>query len=189
MKRSIGQKPFIYPNPDLLVCTYDRDGKPNGLAVGWAGICNSEPPHLAISVRPKRHSHDALVARGEFTACIPSEEHLSRFDYFGIASGRAKDKFEKTGLTPVRSDLVDAPYVAEFPVVLECRVATQVDLPSHTLFIAEILDVKVEEDVLDDDGNPDITRIRPFVYDHTKYEYHGLGGLLGKAFSDGKRFR
>jgi len=189
MKRSIGPKPLIYPNPDLLVCTYDREGRPNGLAVSWAGICNSEPPCLAIAVRPKRHSHDALLARGEFTACIPSEEHLACFDYFGIASGRSRDKFAKTGLTPVRSEVVDAPYVAEFPVALECRVITRIDLPSHTLFVAEVLNAKVEEEVLDDDGNPDIIRIRPFVYDHTRYEYFGLAGLIGKAFSDGKRFR
>jgi len=189
MKKSIGPQALIYPNPDLLVCTYDAEGRPNGLAVAWAGICNSEPPYLAIAVRPKRYSHQALLEKGEFTACVPSEEYLAEFDYFGIRSGRRHEKFEETGLTPVRSEVVDAPYVEEFPVALECKVRQTVELPSHTLFIAEILDIKADDSVLDSEGRPDITEIKPFVYDHTKFEYYGISELLGKAFSEGKRLK
>ena len=75
----------------------------------------------------------ALMERGAFTVSVPSEEHVREADYFGIASGRDEDKFAVTGLTPVRSELVDAPYVAEFPLVLECRIARSVELGLRTM--------------------------------------------------------
>ena len=107
-------------------------------------------------------------------------------DYVGIASGRDVNKFNVTGLTPVKSELVDAPYAAEFPLVLECRLLQIVEIGLHTQFIGEIVDVKAEADVLGDDGLPDILKIKPLIYDTGHKGYHGVGPLLGKAFSVGK---
>jgi flavin reductase (DIM6/NTAB) family NADH-FMN oxidoreductase RutF len=107
-------------------------------------------------------------------------------DYVGIASGRDVDKFATSGLTPIRSELVDAPYAAEFPVVLECRLLHVIEIGLHTQFIGEIIDVKADCDVLGDDGLPDIMKIKPLIYDTAHKGYHVVGPLLGKAFSVGK---
>ncbi|MCP4365723.1 MAG: flavin reductase family protein, partial [Planctomycetes bacterium] len=107
-------------------------------------------------------------------------------DYFGIASGRNVDKFAATGLTPVKSELVDAPYVEEFPMVMECKVVNVVEVGLHTQFIGEIMDVKADEDVLDANGLPDLQKVGPVLYTPEVGCYYGAGGPIGKAFSIGK---
>ena len=82
---------------------------------------------------------------------------------------------------------MDAPYVAEFPLVLECRIVQTVELGLHTWFVGEILDVKAEESVLGATGLPEMERVRPLVYGPEVRTYHGIGKSLGKAFSLGRR--
>ena len=110
-------------------------------------------------------------------------------DYFGMTSGRDTDKFADTGLTPVRADHVDAPYVGEFPVVLECKLVQAVELGLHTQFVGEILDVKVEESVLNENGLPDILRVRPLVFTPEVRTYHGIGKEKAMAFSAGRAIK
>jgi flavin reductase (DIM6/NTAB) family NADH-FMN oxidoreductase RutF len=189
MKTSIGAKTLLYTHPDLIVGTYDREGKPNAMAAAWGGICCSSPPCVGVSLQKPRYSFSNIMEQKAFTISIPSEEYIAEADYFGIASGKSVDKFAATGLTPVRSDLVNAPYVGEFPVVLECRLVHTLELGVHTQFIGEILDVKVDEDVLDEDGKPDIKKIMPFIYDSATLSYYGIGEKLGSAFSLGRKYK
>jgi flavin reductase (DIM6/NTAB) family NADH-FMN oxidoreductase RutF len=139
-----------------------------------------------VSLRKATYSWAGIVERKAFTVGIACETKMSEADFVGIASGRDVDKFTSTGLTPVRSDLVDAPYAAEFPVVLECRLLQTIEIGLHTQFIGEIVDVKAETGVLGEDGHPDIMKIKPLIYDTSHRGYHGVGPLLGKAFSVGK---
>src|SRR5512140_2213059 len=111
MKRSMGASTLLYPTPVLVVGTYDRDGKPNVMTASWAGIACSQPPCVSVSLRKVTFSHDCLMHRKAFTLGIPSEEHLRQVDYFGLVSGRTINKFARTGLTPLKSKVVDAPYV------------------------------------------------------------------------------
>jgi len=185
-KQSIGPRTLLYPHPVLIVGTYGSDGRPDAMVAAWGGICSSRPPAVAVSVQKVRQTYENLVARREFTISIPSADYVKEADYFGIASGRDTDKFAATGLTPVKADRVNAPYVGEFPVALECRLLQTVEIGVHTQFIGEILDVKVDESVLGPDGKPDIGKIRPFVYDSMRQEYYEFGGVLAKAFSAGK---
>jgi len=189
MKKSLGAKTLLFPSPVLMVGTYDQTSKPNLMNAAWGGICCSQPPCVAVSLRKATHSHAAIVARKAFTVGIACESRLEAADYVGIASGRDVNKFVVTGLTPVRSKLVDAPYAAEFPVVLECRLLQIVEVGLHTQFIGEIIDVKADHAVLGDDGLPDIMKIMPLIYDTAHKGYHGVGPLLGKAFSAGKKLQ
>ena len=186
MKKSLGAKTIVYPTPVLVVGTYDKDGKPNVMTVAWGGICCSVPPCIAVSLRKATYSFGNIVKRKAFTVNVPSEQHLKAVDYFGIASGKTVDKFTAAGLTPVRSDLVDAPLVAEFPLVLECRLMHTIELGLHTQFVGEILDVKVDEDALTEAGIPDIEKLAPMLYAPELRAYHAVGRFLGKAFSIGK---
>lgn len=187
MKKSVGAKTLLFPTPVLLVGTYDHEGKPNLMNAAWGGICSSQPPSIAVSLRKERHSYAAIVERKAFTIGIPSEARMKEADYVGIFSGRDTDKFAATGLTPVRSDLVDAPYAAEVPIVLECRLLHTLELGIHTQFVGEIVDVKADIAVLGEDGLPDILKIKPLVFDTAHRGYHGIGPFLGQAFSVGKK--
>jgi flavin reductase (DIM6/NTAB) family NADH-FMN oxidoreductase RutF len=186
MKTSLGAKSLLYPTPVLIVGTYDAQGRPNAMTVAWGGICCSKPPCVSIAVRKATYTHGNLVERKAFTVSVPSRDHVVAADYFGVVSGRDADKFTAAGLTPVRSDLVDAPYVGEFPMVLECKVVHTAELGLHTLFVGEILDVKAEDSSLDAEGRPTAELVRPFTWAPSENVYYALGDSLGKGFSVGK---
>jgi flavin reductase (DIM6/NTAB) family NADH-FMN oxidoreductase RutF len=183
MKKSFGATTIPMPAPVWVVGTYDAAGKANVMTASWVGICCSKPPCIAVSLRKATYSYNNIVTRQAFTVSVPSEEHVKIADYWGIASGRDVDKFTKAGLTPVASNLVDAPYVEEFPVVMECKVIHTIEIGLHTQFIGEILDIKVDESVLGPTGNPDGGKLGLFVL---LDGYRGIGTYLGKAFSIGK---
>ncbi len=185
MKKSIGAKTIVYPTPVFIIGTYDKNGKPNAMNAAWGGISCSAPPCVSISLREATYTHGNIVDKKSFTVNIPSENYIKEADYFGIASGKNEDKFAATELTPVKSELVDAPYIKEFPIVLECKLVNTTELGLHTHFTGEIMDVKVNEDLLDN-GNPNIEQIKPFLYDPSSSTYYGIGKYLGKAFSIGK---
>ena len=186
MKQSLGAGTLLYPAPVLVVGTYDDAGRPNIMTAAWGGVCCSQPPCIAVSLRKATYTYGNIVARGCFTVSIPSERHIREADYVGMASGRDVDKWKKTGLTPVRSEHVDAPFVAEFPLVLECKVVVTNDLGLHTQFVGQVLDVKADESVLSDSGQPDIRRIMPALFAPAQRRYYAVGRDLGAAFSIGR---
>jgi len=154
---------MAFPTPVWVVGTYDRDGKPNAMTAAWASICCSKPPAIGVSLRKATYSYGNIVARQAFTISIPTEAYVQQADYFGIASGAKEDKFAAAGLTPVKSDVVDAPYVQEFPFVLECRLLHTIEIGLHTQFIGEVLDIKAEESVLKR-GKLNIERVKPILF-------------------------
>ena len=185
MKKSLGAKTLVYPTPVFVIGTYGSSGKPNVMTASWGGICCSQPPCVAVSLRKATYSHGNIVARKAFTISIPSEDQVKQADYIGLASGRNLDKFASAKLTAVRSDLVDAPYVQEFAMVLECKLAHTFELGLHTQFVGEILDVKVEEMAMGSGGLADIKKIRPLVFTPDTQSYYGIGNFIGRAFSIG----
>lgn len=186
MKKSLGAKTLVYPAPVFVVGTYDKAGKPNVMTASWGGICCSQPPGVAVSLRKATYTHDSILQRKAFTISIPSEKYVKETDYFGLVSGRNTDKFAATKLTPVKSKLVDAPYVKEFPLVLECKLAHMVELGLHTQFVGEILDVLVDEDVIGSGGAVDIKKLKPLIFTPDTQDYYGVGNFLAKVFSAGK---
>ncbi|GBE36614.1 flavoredoxin [bacterium BMS3Bbin07] len=157
------------------------------MTASWGGICCSQPHCIAVSLRKATCSYDNIVKHKAFTVNIPSEEYIREADYFGTVSGKKEDKFSITGLTPVKSDLVDAPYIREFPLILECKVIHTFEIGLHTQFIGEVMDLKVEESVLGANGTPDIEKVKPVAFTPESRTYYGLGKFLGKAFSIGKK--
>jgi flavin reductase (DIM6/NTAB) family NADH-FMN oxidoreductase RutF len=189
MKKSIGPRTILYPTPVLVVGTYDRAGKPNLMTAAWGGICCSDPPCVAVSMRKATYTHGNIVARKAFTINILSETHVKEADYYGLVTGRKENKFSATKITPVKSDVVDAPYGQEFPLILECKLLHTIEIGLHTEFIGEIVDVKAEKDVLGRNGLPDIEKLRPFLYAPGEQRYYGVGKCLGKAFLIGNEIQ
>ena len=185
-KKSLGAKVLFYPAPVMVVGTYDKEGRPNVMTAAWGGVCCSSPPSVAVSIRKATYSYAGLYERRAFTISIPSEAYMKEADYFGMVSGKEEDKFKVSGLTPVRSRVVDAPYVGEFPFVIECRLAHTVEIGIHTQFIGEVADVKADPSMLSENGmTPDIEKLRPLIFVPESRLYYGVGALLGKAFSEG----
>lgn len=187
MKKSFGAHTYLPTTPVLLVGTYDKEGKPNLMTAAWGGICCSQPPCLTVSLRKATYSYAAILERKGFTIGVPSTSQAKEADFIGLASGRAVDKFKETGFTPVKGEFVDAPYAAEIPFIVECKLKENIDLGLHTMFVGEIVDVKADDNLLDVDGLPDINKIQPFIFDPIHRGYTGLGQFLGKAFSIGKK--
>ena len=187
MKKSLGANTLVYPTPVFVVGTYDQDGKPNVMTASWGGICCSQPPCVAVSLRKATCTHGNIVARKAFTISIPSEEHVKQADYFGMVSGRNVDKFAKSGLTPMKSDRVDAPYVKEFSLIVECRLVHTFELGLHTQFVGEVMDVKAEEAVMAGGGWVDIKKLKPLAFAPDSRGYYGMGKFIGKAFSIGEK--
>ena len=186
MKKSLGPQTIIHPCPVLIVGTYSEKGIPNMMNAAWGGICCSNPPCVAVSIRRERQTYENIMKNKSFTVNIPSIYYVKEADYVGIYSGKKKDKFAETKLTPIKSDLVNAPYVKEFPYSLECKLIKTVKLGSHTSFIGEILDIKADENVIGENGLPDIERVKPILYATANQGYYEIGQLLGNAFAVGK---
>jgi len=186
MKKSLGAKTILYPTPVLVVGTYDAEGRPNAMTAAWGGIACSKPPCVSVSLRSATASHGNIMQRKAFTISLPGEANVAQADYFGIVSGRDHDKFAELGVTAVRSELVDAPYVGEFPLVLECSVVGIHELGLHTQFIGEILDVKADDTLFDEAGGIVLDRLRPILFAMDPGNYYAVGSRVGKAYSIGK---
>jgi len=186
---SLGANTFAPVTPVWVVGTYDHDGRPNVMTAAWAGICCSKPPCVYVSLRKATYTYGNLMERKAFTISFPSEAYVKEVDYFGLVSGRECDKLSTTKLTPVKSDVVDAPYVKEFPVVLECKIIKVVEIGLHTEFIGEILDVKAQQTVLNENKIPDVEKVKPLVCSLANMSYRKVGENAGKSFSIGKEIR
>ena len=189
MKKSLGAKTLLFPTPLMVVGTYDHEGKPNLMIAAWGGICCSVPPCISISLRKATYTYASIVERKAFTIGIACESIVAEVDFIGMVSGREFDKFKQTGLTFVRSGLVDAPYASEFPVVIECVLRHTLELGLHTQFIGEIVDVKADAEVLQLDGMPDLMKLHAMVFDPAHPGYHKIGPLIAPAFSIGEPLR
>lgn len=187
MKKSIGPKDMVFPCPAFLVATYDETGEPDVMTAAWGGIVCSDPIAIGVAIRPQRKTFKNLKVKKAFTISIPGEEHMMETDYFGLVSGEKENKFEVSGLTPEKAEFVDAPYVKEIPYNIECEVIEELDLGAHTLFIGAVKDIKVDDDCLNEDGNPDWDKIKPFIFDRAKAAYRRSGEIIANAYSIGQK--
>lgn len=173
-----GPSTVLFPVPAVLVTSRLGEGEPNIITIAWTGILNSEPPVVYISVRPAgRHSYSLIKESGEYVINIPSAGQAGVVDYCGTVSGKEVNKFKETGLTPVPASKVKAPLIAECPVNIECKVQQVLPLGSHHIFIADVLAVHYNENVLNEKGRPDMDKIRPYGY--CINEYRAMSEKLG----------
>ena len=169
---------MIYPLPAVLVSCGATPDEYNVLTVAWTGTVCSDPAMCYISVRPERHSYDIIKRNGEFVINLTTEELARATDWCGVRSGRDYDKFAEMGLTPVPATVVKAPIIAEAPVSIECRVRNIVPLGSHDMFVAEVVNVVVDERYINaDTGKFEMERAGLIAYLHG--EYFTLGKDIG----------
>ena len=169
---------MLNPVPAVMVSVTDKEGKSNIITVAWAGTVCTNPPMVSISVRPSRYSYQILEETGEFVINLTNESLVKACDYCGVVSGRDVNKFAKTGLTPIPMEHVHAMGIDESPVNMECKITEKRELGSHTMFIAEVVGVTVDDRYMDETGKFHINESGLVMYSHG--EYFALGKKLGK---------
>lgn len=169
---------MLNPVPAVMVSVTDKEGKSNIITVAWAGTVCTNPPMVSISVRPSRFSYQILEETGEFVINLTNESLVKACDYCGVVSGRDVDKFAKTRLTPIPMEHVHAMGIEESPVNMECKITEKRELGSHTMFIAEVVGVTVDDRYMDETGKFHINESGLVMYSHG--EYFALGKKLGK---------
>lgn len=137
----------LYPVPVVLV-TCGAGERVNVFTLNRIASCNAEPPMLSISVRPSRASHDLIEHTGEFVVNIPWPGLELVSDFVGTTSGREINKWQETGLTTQPAVVVTPPLLDACPVNLECQVRHTLLLPSHSLFVAEVVALHALPEVL-----------------------------------------
>lgn len=184
---------LIYPLPAIIVSCGDIDGEHNLLTASWVGTICSNPPMCYVSIRPERYSYAIIKERMEFALNLTTVQMARETDWCGVVSGRSVDKVKETGLTIEPATLISAPLLSASPISLECRVREIMPLGSHDMFIADVVNVRADEQYIDPDtGGFDMERAGLLAYAHG--EYFALGEFLGhfgwsisKKDSRGKR--
>lgn len=169
---------MLYPLPAVMVTCQDNEKKPNIITVAWTGTVCSDPAMVSVSIRKERYSYDMIKNSREFVINLVTKDLVRKADYCGVKSGRDVDKFKEIKLTPVKAKLVSAPLIGESPVNIECRVKDIIPLGSHDMFLAEVVSVAVNKQLMDKSGRFHLNKAGLIVYSHG--EYYGLGELLGR---------
>ncbi len=178
MKKNLKPGTMIYPIPAVMVSCGESADEYNIMTAAWTGTICSEPPMCYVSIRPERHSYDIIKRTGEFVINLTTVALAEVTDWCGVRSGRDFDKFAHCGLTPERSAVVSAPSIGEAPVAIECRVRKIVPLGSHDMFVADVVNVAVDESLIDaETGKLDLRRAGLLCYSHG--EYFAVGELVG----------
>ena len=184
--KSFGAKPWILPQPVLIIGTYNSDGTPNAMNAAWGGQWDAKEIMISMGV----HATTENLARCvDFTVAFATVDTMAASDFVGIVSAR-KDpqKMQKAGWTAVKAENVDAPVFTDFPMTMECRILRKIDESEEGCYIvAEIVNILVDEKFLGEDGKPDVSKMRLITYEPVSHGYVALGERVGNAFADGKK--
>ena len=184
--KSFGAKPWVLPQPVLIIGTYNSDGTPNAMNAAWGGQWDAKEIMISMGA----HATTENLARcADFTVAFATVDTMTASDFVGIVSAR-KDpqKMQKAGWTAVKAENVDAPVFTDFPMTMECRILRKIDESEEGCYIvAEIVNILVDEKYLGEDGKPDVTKMGLITYDPVSHGYVAFGERVGNAFADGKK--
>lgn len=186
MRKNFGAKPFLYPQPVLIIATYDKDGTPNAMNAAWGGI--SDMTQISICLSAGHKTVKNILDRGAFTVSMADAAHVVECDYVGIVSAnKVPDKLAKAGFHTTKSEFVDAPIIEELYMALECKLVSYD--PESELLVGEIINVCADEKILSEDGKIDPSKFDPISFDPVNNAYLKLGEKVGNAFKDGLRLK
>ena len=182
MRKNFGAKPYTYPQPVLIIASYDENGTPDAMNAAWGGISDDTQISMCLSAGHKTVKN--ILKRKAFTVSMADAAHVAACDYVGIVSANdVPDKLEKAGFHTTRSEFVDAPLIDELPLALECRLVSYDE--ESCRMVGEIVNVSAEESVLDENGKIDPGKLQPITFDPVNNAYLKLGEKVGNAFRDG----
>ena len=184
MFKSFGVKPYLFPMPAYMIGTYNEDETVDVMMMAWGGICAEDM--VALNLEAEHKTVANLETRKAFTLAVPGTDTLRESDFLGIASAsKIADKFARTGLHAVKSERVDAPVIAEYPLTLECEAVEMQSQPYGLRVLGRIVNVLADEKVLDDTGKIDAGKLQAFVFDQMQHGYYAIGAKVGQAWHSG----
>ncbi len=187
MKKQIKTTEAIFPMPVLLISTFNEDGTVDVMNAAWGTM--QERGMVALNLTETHKTVENIKARKGFVVHLADAKHVAEADWFGVVSGRKDpDKFAKSGLTYVKSDLVDAPIINELPVAIECEFVEYQNGDTGIGVIGKVLRTSVEEANLKD-GQVDIDSLEAIAFDPYTHGYYKVGGRVGDAFKDGLKLK
>lgn len=160
---------MVYPLPAVMVTVRGKDGQDNIITIAWTGTVCTNPPVLYISVRKERHSYEMLKEAGEFVVNLTTEALVKATDYCGVRSGSKVDKFKETGLTKEEAQMINCAMIKESPVNIECKLREVIELGSHDMFLADVVNVNVDDQYMEESGKFNLAKANPLVYSHGTY--------------------
>lgn len=186
--KSFEPKPWVAPQPVLIIGTYNEDGLPNAMNAAWGGQWDMK--EIIISMG-KHQTTKNLNRNGEFTVAFATTDTMIASDFVGVVSAKNDpEKMSKTGWEFIKAEKVNAPVFTCFPMTLECRIKEKIDESADGYYIiAEIVNILVDENYLAEDGKPDIEIMQLITFDPIHHGYIQLGKKVGQAFSDGKALK
>lgn len=182
MRKNLGNRPLVYPQPVLMIGTYDENGNPDIMNAAWGGV--GDDTQIFICLDPLHKTTENILKNKDFTVSIAVEGYEKECDYLGIVSANDDpDKVAKSGLHVHKSENINAPVIDELPLCLECRLISYEK--EHCHLFGEIIGTSVDESILTADGKVDATKLKPLTYDIEQHYYYGIGEKIAKAFSCG----
>ena len=187
MRKKLNLTEGIFPMPVLMIATYNEDGSVNVMNAAWGTM--QERGNVALNLTESHKTVQNIKARGAFTVSIADAAHVVEADYFGVVSGnREPRKFENSGLTSQKSDLVDAPIINEFPLCLECRFIEYQNNEYGVGVIGKVVNVTADEHVMAGD-KVDMSLVNAIAFDPYTHGYYRVSERVGEAFKDGLRLK
>jgi len=184
-KKMMDPGPFVLPMPTVLVGA-NVEGKPNFMTAAFVGIVNFKPAIVGCGLNPSHRTCDGIAENSTFSLNIPPRELVEKTDYCGLYSG---NKVDKTDLFDVfYGELNTAPMIGECRLSAECKLIKTVPYEQDTLYLAEVVQVHADEDVVDGD-NLDWQKIDPLIFTFPDKSYWGLGAHVADAWSVGKALK
>ena len=174
---------IVTPLGVFIIGTYDEKGVPNAMNAAWGIQSDFGEITLFLS---KHKTTDDIEKNGDFTIAFGTVDTVTISDYFGVESGKNVDKIAKAGCHARKSEVVNAPIIEEYPVTLECKLRSWD--PETGMLVGQIVGQVADESVITD-GNIDLDKLRPVIYDSASHSYREIGKVVGKAYSDGLKIK
>ena len=184
-RNNFTDKAVITPLPAIMIATWDEQKNPDVMMAAWGGQCG--PKHITFELS-KHKTTDNIRLKQAFTISFATKDDIVQSDYFGMVSGNdVPDKVAKAGFTITASPNVDAPIINEYKLTLECKVVTfDEDENGGARVVGEIVNMSADESILDEEGNIDLSKLQPVIFDSAKNEYRVVGEKVGTAWGSGK---
>ena len=185
MRQNLGMKRYLYPQPVLIIASYDENGVPDAMNAAWGGI--SEFNQIAMCISAEHKTTKNILQRGAFTVSMADGAHVAECDYVGLVSANdVPDKLERAGLHTIPSEFVDAPLIEELPLALECKLISYNE--ETCIMLGEIINCSADERILTSEGKIDVARLDAITFDESNMAYRRIGCKAGDAFAEGKKF-
>ncbi len=180
MRKNIKTTEAIFPMPVLMVATYNEDDSVDVMNAAWGMMLDRR--EIVLNLTETHKTVKNILKRKAFTVSIADSKNVVAADYLGVVSGNdVKDKFEKSGLSALKSENVDAPIISEFPICMECEFER---LDSEFGVVGKIINVTADERVMNGDV-VDVSLIDAICFDPYTHGYYRVSDRVGDAFKDG----